>query len=168
MARPTLLFDHVGTNPIIISERKFPSLTSDHVGTPPTTLLEIPSTHIRQPMIKKAQHLHLAMQGTNPPWQKDLHLHLTTNVIKNFSLTSIQLMIKKGIALTFVQPMIKKGSTLTYVQPMIKKGSALTFDTYKEPIQHACSKSCTLTYDLVGNNPTVISEWPPVPDWATW
>ena len=52
MAHPPLTFDHVGTNPIIISERKRPSLTSDHVGTPPTTLSERPSTHIRQPMLE--------------------------------------------------------------------------------------------------------------------
>ena len=76
MAHPALISDHVGTNPIIISERKCPALTSNHVGTPPTTLLEMPSTHIPQPMIEKAQHLHLAMRGTNPPCQKALHLHL--------------------------------------------------------------------------------------------
>ena len=82
MAHPSLISDHVGTNPIIIPERKRPALTSDHVETPPTTLSERPNTHIRQPMIGKAQHLHLAMQGTNPPCQKALHLHLTTNVRK--------------------------------------------------------------------------------------
>ena len=91
------------------------------------------------------------MRGTNPPCQKALHLHLTTNV-------------RKALALTSVQPMIRKGIALTSVQPMIKKGSALTFDTYVEPIQHACSKRRALTYDLVGTNPTVISEWPPVPN----
>ena len=82
MALPALISDHVGTNPIIISERQFPALTSNHVGTPPTTLSERPNTHIHQPMIGKAQHLHLAMQGTNPPFQKALRLHLTTNVRK--------------------------------------------------------------------------------------
>ena len=69
----------------------------------------------------------------------------------------------------------------------VRKGSALTFDTCEEPIQHACSKglytyirhmkgtnpTCSskglaLTSDQVGTNPIVISEWPPVPDWATW
>ena len=60
--------------------------------------------------------------------------------------------------------MIRKGPALTYVQPMIRKGSALTFDTCEEPIQHACSKRHALTSDLVGTNPTVISEFPLVPD----
>ena len=104
------------------------------------------------------------MQGINPPCQKDLHLHLTTNVKKALALTSIQPMIRKGTSLKSVQPMIKKGSILTSVQPMIKKGSALTFNTYEEPIQHACSKRRALTSDLVGTNTIVISEWPPVPD----
>ena len=48
--------------------------------------------------------------------------------------------------------------------PSCRKGSALTFDTCEEPIQHACSKRRALTSDLVGTNPTVISEWPPIPD----
>ena len=104
------------------------------------------------------------MRGTNPPCQKALHLHLTTNVKKALALTSVQPMIRKGTTLTSIEPMIKKGSTLTFVQPMIKKGSTLTFDTCEEPIQNACSKRCALTSDLVGTNPTFISEWPPVPD----
>ena len=32
-AHPTLTSDHVGTNPIIISERQRPTLTFDHVVT---------------------------------------------------------------------------------------------------------------------------------------
>ena len=115
-------------------------------------------------MVGMAQHLHLAMRGTNPPCQKALHLHLTTNVRKALALTSVQPVIRKGTALTSVQPMIKKGSALTSVQPMIKKGSALTFDTYKEPIQQVCLKRRALTYDPVRTNPTVISEWPPILD----
>ena len=89
---------------------------------------------------------------------------MTTNVRKYLPLTSVQPMIRKGTALTSVQPMIKKGSALRYVQLKIKKGSALTFDTYEEPIQHACSKRSALTSDLVGTNPTVILEWPLVLD----
>ena len=53
MARPALISNRVGTNPIIISERQCPALTFDHVGTPLTTLLESPSTHIHQPMLKR-------------------------------------------------------------------------------------------------------------------
>ena len=51
--RPVLTYDHVGTNPIIISERKRPTLTYDHVVTNPTTLS------------RKAQHLHLINQWSN-------------------------------------------------------------------------------------------------------
>ena len=87
---------------------------------------------------------------------------------KALALTSIQPMIRKGTTLTSVQPMIKKGSALTSVQPMIKKGSALAFDTYEEPIQHACSKRRALTSNPVRTNPTIISEWPLVLDLATW
>ena len=76
-----------------------PALTSNYVGMHPTTLSERPSNHIWQPMserlstyirpceepilhakralhlhlitnVKKAQHLHSTMQGTNPPCQK--------------------------------------------------------------------------------------------------
>ena len=69
--RPTLTFDHVGTNPIIISERKLPALTYDHVVTYPTILSERPNTYIWSTNERrKAQHLHLGMQGTNPPCQK--------------------------------------------------------------------------------------------------
>ena len=93
-----------------------------------------------------------------------MHLHLTTNVRNYLALTFVQPMIRKGTTLTSIQPMIKKGSTLTTVQPMIKKGAALTFNTYKEPIQHACLKRRELTSNIVGTNTTVILEWPPVPD----
>ena len=107
-------------------------------------------------MSERLLHLHPFNQC-----QKDLALTSIQPMIrKGTPLTSVQPMIKKGSALTSVQPMIKKGSTLTSVQPMIKKGSALTFDTYEEPIQHACSKMHALTSDLVGTNPTIISEWP--------
>ena len=30
------------------------------------------------------------------------------------------------------------------------------------------SEGHALTSNLVGTNPTTISEWPPVPDWDTW
>ena len=65
---------------------------------------------------------------------------------------------------------VRKGSALTFdtckepIQHACLKGLALTFDTCKEPIQHACSKGLALTFDQVGTNPTVISEWPLVPD----
>ena len=130
MALPTLIYDHVGTNPIIISERKFPTLTYDHVGTPPTTLSERPSTHIHQPMIGKAQQLQFPMQGTNNPCQKALNLHLTTNFIKAQHLYLIML----------------------GTNPSCRKGSALTFD-------NQCQKGSALTFELEGTNPTVTSKW---------
>ena len=104
MAFPTLTSDHVGTNLIIISERQRLALTSDHVGTPPTTLSKRPSTHIHQPMIKKAQHLHLAMRGTNPPLQNSLHLNMTANVRKAqhlyLTMQGTNPSCRKGFALT--------------------------------------------------------------------
>ena len=113
----TLTSDHVGTNPIIISERQFPALTSDHVGTPPTTLSERPSTHIRQPMSERLQHLSSTMRGTNPPCWKSLHLHLTTNVRKAQHLYS----------------------TMGGTNPPCQKGSALTFD-------NQCQKGITFDH----------------------
>ena len=94
-----------------------PTLTSDHVGILPTTLSERPSTHIWQPMserlntyirpceepilhakrdlllhlttnVRKAEHLHSTMRGTNPPWWK------------GYSLTSDNPPCQKGSALT--------------------------------------------------------------------
>ena len=79
-------------------------LTSNHVGTPPTTLLERPSTHIRQPMLERLQHLHSAMRGTNPPCRKALQLHLTTNVRKAQHLYS---------TVQGTNPSCRKGSALT-------------------------------------------------------
>ena len=43
---PALTSDHVGTNPIIISERQRPTLTSDHIGTNPIITSERLNTHI--------------------------------------------------------------------------------------------------------------------------
>ena len=48
--------------------------------------------------------------------------------------------------------------------PSCRKGSALTTDTCEEPIQYACLKRIALTSDLVGTNPIITSEWPPVLD----
>ena len=152
-----------------------------------------PCDNIAHNLVRKAQHSHPLNQWLEWPntytWPcEEPILHAKrlctyiylTNDQKGSALTSIQPMIRKGPTLTSVQPMIRKGTTLTSIQQMIKKGSslesvqpvikkgfALTFNTYEEPIQHACLKMHALTSNLVGTNPTVISEWPPVPNWAT-
>ena len=141
MACPTLTSNHVGTNPIIISERQCPTLTSDHVVTYPTTLSERPSTHIHSTNDRNGSALTLG------------HVRNQSSMPKG-----------SGPALTSIQPMIKKVRALTSVQPMIRKGFALTFDTCEEPIQQECSKRHALTFDHVGTNPTIILEWPPVLD----
>ena len=135
------------------------------------------------------------MWGTNPTYmfKKDLHLHPThvrnqsnMHVWKGSALTSdtceepIQHACSKGIC-TYIWHMRGTNSTcmfkralhlhLTHVRNQsnmhVWKGYALTFNTWEEPIQHACLKGLALTSHQVGTNPTVISEWPPVPDWAT-
>ena len=116
MALPTLISNHVGTNPIIISERnsqkshltmwepipqpyqKGPALTSDHERNQS-------SIHV-----SKALHLH----STHVRNQSNIH---------------------------------------------VKKDSALIFDTYEEPIQHACSKRLyTYIRHMRGTNPTCMFE----------
>ena len=74
------------------------------------------------------------MQGTNPTYMFKNDLHLHSTHARNQS------------------------------NMHVRKGSARTFNTCKEPIQNACSKGRALTYDHVGTNPIVISEWTPVLD----
>ena len=83
MAFPTLISDHVGTNPIIILERKHLALTFDHVGTPPTTLSERPSTHIRSTNDRNGSALTLG------------HVRNQSSMPKGSTLTSVQPMIRK-------------------------------------------------------------------------
>ena len=118
MAHPTLISDHVGTNPIITSERH---AQHSHLTT----------------NVRKAQHLHSTMRGSNPPCQKgsaltydhcrnqsynrlrmDLHLHLTTNVRKAQHLHSTM----RG-----TNPPCRKGSALTS-DNQCQKGPAFTFN----------------------------------------
>ena len=122
MDLPALTSDHVGTNPIVISERHahHSHLTMwEPIPQPckkgPTLTFDTCEETIQHTCSKKAQHLYL----THVRNQSNIH---------------------------------------------VQKGSALTFDTCEEPIQHACSKGHALTYDHVGTNPIVITEWPSVPD----
>ena len=102
MPCPALISDHVGTNPIIISERnaqhshltmwehipqncqKGPTLTFDHARNQS-------STHV-----KKDLHLHSTMRGTNPSY------------------------MLKGLC-TYIRPCEEP------IQPTCQKGSTLTF-----------------------------------------
>ena len=99
MAWPTLIYDHVATNPIIISERH---ARHSHLIT----------------NVRMAHHLHSTMQGTNPPCRKALHLHLTTNVRKDQHLY---------LTMQGTNPSCWKGSALTS-KNQCQKGSALTSD----------------------------------------
>ena len=178
MVNPALISDNVGTNPIIISKRhaQHSHLTMwEHIPQP---CQKFPALTSIQPMIGKAQHLHLAMQGTNPPCQNALHLHLTTNVRKAQNLYSTMQWINpscwKGSALTS-EKQCQKGSALTS-DNQFQKGSALTFDHARNQSSmpkgsaltsdNQCQKGSALTSDHVGTNPTVTSECPSVPDWA--
>ena len=80
-----------------------------------------------QPMIRKAQHLHLAMWGTNPPCQKALHLHLTTNVRKDQHLY---------LTMQGTNPSCRKGSALTSVQPMIEKACTHIWSCRNQSYNH--------------------------------
>ena len=134
MAHATLISNHVGTNPIIILERH-------------------------------AQHSHLTMWEYLPqPYQKGP------------ALTSVN-QCQKGSVLTLDharnQSSMPKGSALTS-DNQCQKGSALMFDHARNQsymskgiytyISQPMSEGRALTSDLVGTNPTFISEWPPVPD----
>ena len=120
MALPTLISNHVGTNPIIISKRhaqhshmtmwehipqpcrKGPALTSDH-GRNQSNI------HVR-----KALHLHLTMRGTNPTY------------------------MSKRLC-TYIQPCEEP------IQHTCSKGLCTYICTCEEPIQHACQKGFALT-----------------------
>ena len=132
---PALLFDHVGTNPIIILERhnqhshltmwepipqpcqKGPALTS---GT-----YEEPIQHVcPKRLCTYIEHI----RGTNPTCMSRKALHLHPAHARNQSNMHIQ------------------------------KGPALTSDTCEEPIQYACSKElCTYIRLMQGTNPTCMS-----------
>ena len=120
-ARPALTSDHVGTNPIIISER--------------------PSTYIWSTRDRR----------------KALHLHL----INTWS--------KKGTTLISDQHMIEERLS-TYIWSTHDWRKALHLHPpRKEHILLIMMEGLALISDLVGTNPTVISEWPPVLlDWPTW
>ena len=165
-----------------------PALTSDHVGTNHIRK-EIPSTHIwpcgniAHNPVKKSQHSHPFNQWSEWPstytWPCEEPILHAKRLCTYIWSTNDR---KKAIALISDQPMIeerhstyiwstnyrRKAQHLYLINQWLKKGSALTSETCKEPIEHACLKMHALTFDLVGTNPTVISEWPPVLDWATW
>ena len=114
-------------------------------------------------MIRKVQHLHLAMWGTNPPWQKNMNLHLRTNVRKAQHLHPLNQLSRKA---QHVHPFNQWSgkdhylySTMQGTNPSCRKGSALTSDTCEEPIQHACLKRLyTYIRHMRGTYPTCMFE----------
>ena len=93
-------------------------------------------------MIGMAQHLHLAMRGTNPPCQKALHLHLINQWSKKGNCTYIWSTNdrRKEQHLYMINQWPKKGSALIYDQPMIEE------------------RLCTYIRHIRGTNPTSMFE----------
>ena len=155
MAFPTLISDHVGTNPIITSER---NAQHSHL-----TMWE----HIPQPCQKgqalasynqchKGQALTFdhARNQSNIHVERDLHLHSTM----------------RGTNPTY---MLKRICTYIWhmwgINPKYMFKRALHLHLHMRGTNPArMSEGLALTSDHVWTNPIVISEWPPVPDWATW
>ena len=173
MAHPSLISD-------LLIRKACPKLTSDHIGTNPIITSKRPSTHIHSTNDRNGPALTLGHARNQSSMPKGSALTFDQPMIKErqLHLHLINQWLKKGMELISNQPMIEErlntyiwstndqrnAQHLYLINHWLKKGSALTIDTYKEPIQHACSEGCALTSDQVGTNPTVISEWPPVPD----
>ena len=133
---PTLTSDHVGTNPIIISERQaqHSHLTMrEPIPQPcqkgPTLTFDTCEEPIQHTCSKRLSNYIWNMRGTNPTYmfKKALHLH-STNARDQSNMH-------------------------------VRKGSALTFDTCEEPSQHACLKGlCTYIQHMQGTNPACMFE----------
>ena len=167
---PTLTYDHVGTNPILILERQCPALTYDHVITKPKTLSEMPITYIWLTNDqRKSQHLHLSMRGTNPPCQKAPALTSDQPMIEERNCTYIWSTNdqRKAQHLYLINTGSKKGSALISDQHMIEERLCTYIQRIQGTNPSACLKMHALTSDPVRTNPTVISKWPLVLDWST-
>ena len=121
MAHPTLISDHVGTNPIIISER--------HAQHSHLTMWEpIPQPYQKGPA--------LTFDTCEEPIQHTCSKRLCT-YIRHMRETNPTCMFERALHL---HPTHARNQSNMHVW----KSSALTSDTCKEPIQHACSKGiCT-------------------------
>ena len=144
MAHPELISDHVGTNPIIISER--------HTQHSYLAMWE----HLPQPC-QKGPALTFINQCQKGSALTLGHARNQSSMPKGSTLTS-ENQCQKGSAL-ISDNQCKKGSTLIFDharnQSSMSKCSTLTSD-------NQCQKGSTLTSDHVGTNPTVTSEWPSV------
>ena len=134
-------------------------------------------------------HLHLINQwskkGTTltyaQPMNEERHITYiwsTNDQRKDQHLYMINQWSKKGSALISNQPMIEE-RLCTYIWQSMSERLNTYIRPCKEPILHVerdlhlhpfnqWLERRALTSDLVGTNPTVISEWSPFPDWATW
>ena len=136
MAHPTLIYDHVGTNPIIIPER--------HAQHSHLTMWE----HLPQPC-QKGPTLTSINQCWNGSALTLSYVRNQSSMLKGSSLISDN-QCQKGLALIFD----------TCEEP-IQHACSKRLCTY---IRHMRGTNPTVISDHVGTNPTVISEWPPVLD----
>ena len=150
-----------------------PTLTSDHERNTSNTMSE-----------RHAQHSHLTMIGTNPVMLERpntyIHQHDTTQLLSfmkrhNTTFTSMightYYHLWKGSALTTASMIghnyyhLWKGTTLTSTSMVghtyyhLWKGTALTITSMVGHTYYHLWKGYELTYDHVGANPIVTSEW---------
>ena len=130
MSHPTLISNHVGTNPIIISER-----------------------HAQHSHLTMWEHLP-------QPCQKDPTLTSVNQCRKGSALTlghaRNQSSMQKGSALTS-ENQCQKGSALIFDHARNQSFMSKGICTY---IWQTMSEGHALTSNIVGTNPTVILEWP--------
>ena len=103
--------------------------------------------------VRKAQHSHLTMRGTNPAFMSE---RLCT-YIRHMRGTNPTYMFEKALHLHSTHARnqsdihVRKGSALTFntceepIQHTCLKGLCTYFCTCEEPIQHACQKGSALT-----------------------
>ena len=114
----------------------------------------MPNTHIwpcrntyHNP-VRKAQHSHLTMRGTNPA----LMLERFRTYIQHMQGTNPTHVFEKALHLHLTH--VRNQSNIH-----VQKGSTLIFDTCEEPIQHTCSKRLyTYIWHMQGTNLTCMFE----------
>ena len=146
-ACPTLTSDHVGTNPIIISERPSTYIWSTHDWRRASTSL------FYQHMIEDRYYTYILSTHDK---RKELHLHL----INTWS--------KKGTTLIFDQHMIEE-RICTYIWSTDDQRKALHLHSSK--LEHILPQWWKVLHSYLimrEHIPAIISEWPTVLDWATW
>ena len=165
MAFPALTSDHERNTSNTMSERHAQHSHLTMIGTKPV-MSERPSTHIWQPMSERLITYIRPCEEPIPHAERALHLHLTTNVRKAQHLHSTMWGTNppcwKGSALTS-DNQCQKGSALTFDHVMnwssMQKGSTLAYDHYRNQSYNCLKMARHLHPMTVGTNPTFTSEW---------